>query len=217
MIRHTCQRRPLIFGSSALRRSIQNRRTAAAFPLNKDQKLQEFWGGCFLSFFLQGFEVWRIKEWGIMMTPCCTLVNFTNESLDWLLELCLGSSYDKWVEVLFTGYGNKHNSQHQSESVFVHRGKSEFPWDIETKYYKASICIKVKQVVLSSFLHAFKQLNWYFVKNLLKHRENQNYTRTCVLCGNMYAGIKKDLLIIQYFKKSFRICGSQSIKKYISN
>lgn len=54
-----------------------------------------------------------------MMTPCCTLVNFTNDSLDWLLELCLGSSYDK--------------------------GKSEFPWDIETKYYKASICIKVKQ------------------------------------------------------------------------
>jgi len=54
-----------------------------------------------------------------MMTPCCTLVNFTNDSLDWLLELCLGNSYDK--------------------------SKSEFPWDIETKYYKASVCINVKQ------------------------------------------------------------------------
>jgi len=54
-----------------------------------------------------------------MMTPCCTLVNFTNDSLDWLLELCLGTSYDK--------------------------SKSEFPWDIETKYYKASVCINVKQ------------------------------------------------------------------------
>ena len=53
-----------------------------------------------MSFFLQDFEVWRIKETGIMMTPCCTLVNFTNDSLDWLLELCLGSSYDKWVEIL---------------------------------------------------------------------------------------------------------------------
>lgn len=30
-----------------------------------------------------------------MMTPCCTLVNFTNDSLDWLLELCLGDNYDK--------------------------------------------------------------------------------------------------------------------------
>ena len=83
-----------------------------------------------------------------MMTPCCTLVNFTNDSLDWLLELCLGSSYDKWVQLLFAVFENECNSQPQLESRSVHRGKSEFPWDIETKYYKASICIKVKQVVL---------------------------------------------------------------------
>lgn len=134
-------------------------------PLKQRSEVAGILGRLLFEFFLQGFEVWRIKEWGIMMTPCCTLVNFTNDSLDWLLELCLGSSYDKWVGVLFAGFKNEHNSQHQSESVSVHRGKSEFPWDIETKYYKASICIKVKQVVLSSFLHAFKQLNWYFVKN----------------------------------------------------
>jgi len=54
-----------------------------------------------------------------MLTPSCTLVNFTGDSLDWLLELCLGPDYDK--------------------------SQSEFPWDIETKYYKASVCINVKQ------------------------------------------------------------------------
>merc|ERR1712013_468356 len=55
----------------------------------------------------------------IMLTPSCTLVNFTSDSLDWLLELCIGPDYDKSL--------------------------SEFPWDIETKYYKASVCINIKQ------------------------------------------------------------------------
>ena len=39
-------------------------------------------------------STWASRE-SIMLTPSCTLVNFTADSLDWLLELCLGPDYDK--------------------------------------------------------------------------------------------------------------------------
>jgi len=52
------------------------------------------------------------------MVPTCCLVNFTPDPLDWLLQLCVGD----------------HD-----------RSKTEFPWTIETKYYRALVNISIKQ------------------------------------------------------------------------
>lgn len=60
----------------------------------------------------------------------------------------------------------------------IHRTKSEFPWDIETKYYKASVCINVKQVVPSSAYHCYAQAG-YFVKVQI----NKNIKKSEDFCG----------------------------------
>ena len=102
IITHGLQRRPLDFGSSALGRSIQNRRTAAAELLNKDQKLQEFWGGWFLSCFLQDFEKLgsTLESWWHPAAPSSTspTTHWTG-CLSFASATTMTSRFKAWVGV----------------------------------------------------------------------------------------------------------------------
>ena len=154
-----------------------------------------------------------------MMTPCCTLVNFTNDSLDWLLELCLGSSYDKWVEVLLL-VSKMNTILSISRNQYLCTGEN-------------LSSLGTLRPSTTRPLSASKSNRWFsplsfivLIVYFVNVQQNETLKKTklyedvyCVAPHqyNMQAGIKRDLLIMQYFKKSFRICGSQSIKKYISN
>jgi len=53
------------------------------------------------------------------MTPVCSAINFSSSSLDWLTEMVLGSNYDHSI--------------------------TSFPWQIQTKYYRASVSLEIIQ------------------------------------------------------------------------